>query len=411
MNRISEALRSAISAVHANLMRSLLTTLGIVIGVASVIIMMGIGDGARADIEKRIASLGTNVLQLRPGSSRVSGRSIGADTRPPFSERDLVELRTKVEGIDAISGSLRRGSTIVFKDANWMTNVEGVHASYLDIREWPVAAGRFFTTHEYQLAAKFAVLGVTAAKALGEPDAIVGQTIRIGDTPFEIIGLLDQKGADPSGKDQDDVVLVPLSTMRSRLIKRHKLVPDQVGTVSVKVDASYDVSAVREEIETVLRRTRGGGKDGSANFEVRDLTEFLQARAATQRTLSILLGAAATISLVVGGIGIMNIMLVSVTERTREIGLRIALGARQSDVRTQFLSEAVLLCLIGGVVGCGLGLLGTFWVANLGTWPIIIGPHVIALALGAAALTGICFGFLPAQRAARLNPIDALRTE
>ncbi len=411
MTSIGEALRSASRAVRINLMRSILTTLGIIIGVASVIVMIAVGDGARSDIERKIASLGTNLLQLRPGSIRVSGRSTGADTRLPFSERDVSELRSSVAGIVTVSGHLRRSGTVILRDTNWLTNIDGVHPSYGTVRDWPLVTGRFFSDEEYQSTANLAVLGATVARTLDDAQSLVGQRIRIGDTPFEVIGQLDSKGADPSGKDQDDVVIIPLSTMRARMLKRHKLVPDQVGTVSIKVSEDFDLDDVKSQVRALIQRTRGSARAGSETFEIRDLTEFLEARAATQRTLSLLLAAAAAISLVVGGIGIMNIMLVSVTERTREIGLRMAVGARRSDIRIQFLSESVILCLIGGAIGCAIGIGVAIWLASVGTWPIMIGPGVLALALGAAILTGVCFGFLPAQRAAHLSPIDALRSE
>lgn len=411
MTWFQEAIKSAGHAIGSHLMRSMLTTLGIVIGVASVIVMIAVGEGARTDIERRIASLGTNVLQLRPGSSRVSGRSVGADTRLPFSERDVASLRSSVAGIVAVSGYLRRSATAIHKDVNWLTNVDGVHPTYPDIRDWPLVNGRFFSDDEYQSAARVAVVGATVMRSLGETQSITGQRIRIGDTPFDVIGLLDTKGADPAGKDQDDVILVPLSTLRARMLKRHKLVADQVGTVSVKVDQDAEMDEVREKVTSLLRSARGSSRQAGDTFEIRDLTEFLRARTATQQTLSLLLAAAAAISLIVGGIGIMNIMLVSVTERTREIGLRLAVGARRSDIRVQFLSEAIMLCLIGGALGCAIGVAAAAWIASIGTWPVLIAPSVFVLALGAATLTGICFGFLPAQRASRLNPIEALRSE
>jgi putative ABC transport system permease protein len=411
MRWLNEALRSAALAIRTNFLRSVLTTLGIIIGVASVILMVAIGDGARSDIEKRISSLGTNLLQVRPGSSRVSGRSTGADSRPPFSERDIGDIRSSGPDVVAVSGHLRRSATAIHRDANWLTSIDGVHAAYLELRDWQTTEGRFFTDGEYQSAARLAVLGATAARQLFGDLSPIGVRIRIGEIPFDVIGVLEPKGADPGGRDQDDVILAPLSTVRSRLVKRHKLVPDQVGNISVKVSDESAISEVRGHVEALLRRNRGVAVNDNESFHVRDLTEYLRARTATQQTLSLLLAATAAISLVVGGIGIMNIMLVSVTERTREIGLRMAVGARRRDIRVQFLSEAVMLCLIGGLVGCAIGIGGAVVIASTAQWPVLIAPNVVLLAMAAAAFTGICFGFLPAQRAAHLNPIEALRSE
>ena len=406
-----EGLRSAVTAIVNNPMRTALTTLGIIIGVASVIVMVAVSKGARHDIETRIASLGSNILQLRPGSARVRGRSVGADSNLPFAEKDVADIVAKVDGVVAVSGHFRRGGTVVAPHNNWLTNIDGVHPAFLGLREWPIDIGRNMTESEYTGAAKVAVVGATVARELFGEETAVGQRVRIANLPFEIIGVLSRKGAAPNGQDQDDVVLVPLATLRNRLIKPHKLVPRQVGYVSVKVESTDIIPRVRRDIEGILRQNRNIRSEGSDDFHIRDLTAHIAAKQETQRTLGWLLAIAATISLLVGGIGIMNIMLVSVTERTREIGLRLALGARRRDVRIQFLIEAVLLCLAGGIIGCALGIGTAVGIANEAEWPILIEPAIIVLALGAAALTGIFFGFFPAQRAASLNPIEALRTE
>lgn len=406
-----EGLRSAMVALRANTLRSLLTTLGIIIGVASVIIVVAIGEGARRDLEARIASLGTNILQLRPGSKRVKGRSVGADARLPFSESDVDDIRRNAPDVAAISGHLRRGGTVVFGRNNWLTNIDGVHADYVTVLDWGLENGRMFSEGEYRRGSSVAVIGATPSHELfGDVDP-VGARVRIQGSSYEIIGLLDRKGSSPSGKDLDDVILIPLSATRQRLIKRHKLVPQQVGYVSVKVSEGADLKTVRKDVERLLRIRRGIKTKYGDNFHVRDLTAYVRAKRATQNTLAILLGVTAVISLIVGGIGIMNIMLVSVSERTREIGLRMAIGARRKDIRFQFLIEAVLLCLIGGLVGTALGIAGTIAIAVKASWPVFITPSVILLAVLASALVGVVFGFLPAQRAAQLNPIDALRAE
>ena len=411
--KLLECLRAALTALGANTLRSILTTLGIIIGVASVIVMVAVGAGARSEVDRRISSLGTNVLQVRPGSKRVSSRATGAGTTLPLSERDLAAIKSHVAGVVAISGSIEQAAAIVYGNVNWPTTVEGVHADYLSLRNWALANGRFFTSSEERSAAKVATIGATAAKQLfGEQDP-TGAVVRIMHTPFTIIGRLEPKGASASmsGRDQDDVILIPMSTARMKLMSRNKLVPDQVGRIWVKLEDNAAVQAAQADIEAILRTRRRIQPGTDDDFNVRDPVAYRQAQAAAEQTMSLLLGATAAISLVVGGIGIMNIMLVSVTERTREIGLRMAVGARQRDILLQFLVEAVTLCLIGGLIGLAIGVAATIAVANLAEWPVLIGPEIIALALAAAAATGVFFGFFPARRAAHLNPIDALRAE
>jgi putative ABC transport system permease protein len=388
-----------------------LTTLGIMIGVASVIVMVAVGAGARSEVERRINSLGTNLLQVRPGSSRVSGRRAGAGTNLPFSEGDLGAIKAQVPGVVAVSGTIARAAPVVFGSANWLTNINGVHLDYATVRDWEVASGRFFSAHEERAAVKVAVIGATVARQLFGDQEAVGAGIRIMNVPFQVVGLLEPKGDSTSGRDQDDVVLIPMTTARRTVVSPNKLVPDQVGSISVKLDDGINLADAKGEIEDILRRRRRVQPGSEDNFFVRDLAEQVRARTATQQTLGLLLAATAAISLVVGGIGIMNIMLVSVTERTREIGLRMAVGARRSDILVQFLIEAVALCMLGGVVGLSIGLVATVMIAAWAEWPVLINPEIVALALSAAALTGVVFGFFPARRAAHLNPIDALRSE
>lgn len=406
-----DSLRVALSALRTNLLRSILTTLGIVIGVASVIILVAVGQGATREVDRQINALGTNMLVVFPGSSRVMGRSIGAGTDIPLSEGDLQAIREKVPGVTQISGQLNDSGSVVRGKENWTTAVSGVHAEYTDIRDWPVERGRPISPEEVRSAARVALIGQTVAKQLFPGEDPVGTVVRIKNVPIEIIGLLAKKGQSTMGRDQDDVVLVPITTSRNRLAGKSLVKNDQVGQIYIKVDPLLDLKDAQEDIERLLRQRRRAGSEGDDSFSVRNLAEFMKARTEVLSTMSYLLGATSVISLLVGGIGIMNIMLVSVTERTREIGLRLAVGGRKRDILTQFLVEAVTLCLLGGLIGVAIGLAASAGIAYAAEWPMAISPAVLALAMSAAAATGIFFGFFPARRAAGLKPIDALRSE
>jgi putative ABC transport system permease protein len=406
---ILEFIRTAVVALRLNMLRSVLTTLGIIIGVASVIVMSAIGGGATKQIQDQIASLGTNQLTIFPGSANVGGRQGGFGSAPPLSEKDVRALRERVTGIAAVSGNLEGNTNVVVGNANWVTRVNGVSAEIQSVRDWPVKSGRFFDAVEASSGQKLVVLGATVARELFGGADPLGATVRLNNAPFTVIGVLSEKGQ-AGGRDQDDIVMVPLATARSRLVGRVN-VPDQVGQILVKVDERYDINDVQQDIERVLRERRRITADAPNNFIIRNFADILETRNQTARTLSLLLAATAAISLVVGGIGIMNIMLVSVTERTREIGLRMAIGARGGDILGQFLTEAVLLCMVGGMIGLVLGV-GVSWViALLLTWPMHISPWIVMVAIIASAAVGIVFGFVPARRAASLNPIEALRYE
>ena len=406
-----DSLSVALAALRTNLLRSVLTTLGIIIGVGSVIVMVAVGSGARHDIDQRIASLGSNMLVVYPGASRVRGRSAGAGTRLPLSERDLQAVRDRVPEVVAVSGYLSGNAPVVFGNMNWTTSIGGIHDQYLAVRDWALASGRELTSQDVLSGARVAIIGQTVSEKLfggGDP---IGATIRIKNVPFQVIGVLADKGQSSFGRDQDDIIFTPITAARGRIVGRSQVVNDQVGQIYLKLEAGADMDRAQEDIEIVLRerrRIRPGAED---DFNVRNLAEFLKARTATLSTMSWLLGATSAISLIVGGIGIMNIMLVSVTERTREIGLRMAVGGRRRDILTQFLVEAVTLSLLGGIIGIALGMGGAAIVALSAEWPILINAEAVAIAMAAAALTGILFGFFPARRAARLSPIDALRSE
>ena len=407
-----DSLSIAVRALRTNLLRSFLTTLGILIGIASVIIMVAVGSGARVEIDRQISSLGTNMLVVFPGSGRTfGGRAAGAGTDIPLAERDLAAIREQVPGVVAISGMLSASSAIVRGNTNWMTTASGVHEDYLTVRDWPISSGREFTPEEARRGAKLAVIGETVLKQLFPGEDPIGSQIRIANVPVTVIGVLARKGLSSFGRDQDDLVLVPMKLARGQIAGQSEVVPDQVGQIYVKLASGSDMSQAEEDIGRVLRERRRIQPGAEDDFNVRNLAEFMTARSAAQQTLSYLLGATSAISLVVGGIGIMNIMLVSVTERTREIGLRLAIGARRRDILGQFLVEAVVLCLLGGLIGIALGIGGSYLIANLAQWPVRIDLPFVLIALATAALIGIVFGYFPARRAAHMNPIDALRSE
>ncbi|HWV79937.1 MAG TPA: ABC transporter permease [Hyphomicrobiaceae bacterium] len=406
-----DSLGIALTALRANTLRSILTTLGIIIGVASVIVMVAVGTGARSEVDRQIASLGSNMLVVFPGSTRVGGRAGGAGTRLPLSERDLQALREKIPGVVAISGLLQGSGPVVYGNANWTTSFMGVHDQFNEVRDWPVIEGRGFTPNETKTAARVALVGKTVVDKVFNGGNPVGATIRVMNVPFQVVGVLDSKGQNSFGRDQDDVIMLPMSAARGRIVGRSKLVNDNVGNIHVKFDAGMDLAEAQALMENLLRQRRSIKPGAEDDFNVRNLSEFMRARTSALTTMGWLLAATSAISLIVGGIGIMNIMLVSVTERTREIGLRMAVGGRRRDILMQFLVEAVALCLLGGLIGVAIGVTTAAVVAMSAQWPILIAPNAILMALGAAALTGVVFGFFPARRAAHLNPIDALRTE
>jgi|LNFM01.1.fsa_nt_gb putative ABC transport system permease protein len=408
---IVDSLRIALTALRANMLRSILTTLGIIIGVGSVIVMVAVGSGARSEVDRQIASLGSNMLVVFPGASRVGGRSGGAGSRLPLSERDMQAIREKTTGVVAVSGMLQGSGPVVRGNMNWSTNFVGVHDQYNVVRDWPVINGREFTPNETRTAARVALLGTTVVEKLFGTSEPVGQTIRVKNVPFQVVGVLESKGQNSFGRDQDDVVMLPMSAARGRIVGRSQVINDSVGTIYVKFAPDVSLTEAQEQMESLLRQRRRIKAGSEDDFNVRNLSEFLRARASALTTMGWLLGATSAISLIVGGIGIMNIMLVSVTERTREIGLRMAVGGRRRDILLQFLVEAVALCMLGGVIGVIIGVSAAAVVAMSAQWPILIAPDAILMALAAAALTGIVFGFFPARRAAHLNPIDALRSE
>jgi putative ABC transport system permease protein len=385
--------------------------LGVIIGVASVIVMVSVATGAGQAIEARIKALGTNVLVVMPGSYTSGGRRSGEGTALALSEDDLAAIRATVPGVAAVAGMVSGSAPVVVGNANWTTSVNGVNEDFLEVRDWPVAEGRSFTEAELRAGAKVTILGATTARELFGSAPVIGEQIRIKNVPFNVIGVLSVKGQSGWGTDQDDTALVPLSTARRRLFGAEQTVPDNLRQIMVEIASAEGTGDAQEEIENLLRARRHVRAGSPDDFQVRNMAEFIRTRSETQSILSVLLGATAAISLVVGGIGIMNIMLVSVTERTREIGLRMAVGARRRDILSQFLIEAVTLCVTGGLIGLTIGGSAALAMSIWGNWPIALSPNLVLIALVSAGLVGVFFGYYPARRASMMNPIDALRYE
>ncbi len=404
-------LRIALAALRVNKLRSALTMLGIVIGVGAVIAMTAIGAGAQARVEDQIKSLGSNLIIVLPGNLTSGGVRMGFGSQLTLSEDDATALPREIAEIEVAAPQLRGAGQVVYGNSNWSTQILGVTSDYLIAREWPLVSGRAFTAAEQDGAAKVALLGQTVARTLfGESDA-VGEIVRIRNVPHEVIGVLDRKGQSMIGQDQDDVVLIPISTARKRVLGGRQVHNRNVSSITVKVRAGADVGQAEQLMRDLLRQRHKLQANQEDDFFVRNLSEVLAAQEASSKVLAILLAAIASVSLVVGGIGIMNIMLVSVTERTREIGLRMAVGARGRDILMQFLVEAVTLSLIGGLVGIVLGAIASVAVGAFAGWRTELGAGSVLLAFGFAAAIGVFFGFYPARKAARLAPIDALRHE
>ncbi|HMM72883.1 MAG TPA: ABC transporter permease [Rhodocyclaceae bacterium] len=408
-------LRIALNALRVNKLRSMLTMLGIIIGVGAVITMIAVGGGAQARVEEQIRSLGANVMMIVPGSTTSTGIRLGSGAAQTLTEDDARAIAIEIEQVQAVAPTLRGSGQLVYGNSNWSTQIYGATPEYFEVREWALVSGRMFEPQELSGAAKVALIGQTTARQLfGENvplESIVDQTLRVRKVPMTVIGVLDRKGQSAIGQDQDDVLFVPLSTARNRLFGAPQGKLRRVGTISIKVREDADMKLTEERIRELLRqrhRLQAGQDD---DFTVRNLTEMLQAQEASSRILSLLLAAVASVSLLVGGIGIMNIMLVSVTERTREIGLRMAVGARSRDILMQFLIEAVTLSLIGGLAGVVLGVAGSYLVGHFAGWPTVMKAEAVLLAVGFAAAVGVFFGFYPARKAAQLLPIDALRYE
>jgi putative ABC transport system permease protein len=408
--KFAVATTSALEALLSNPMRSLLTMLGIIIGVASVMVMMSIGEGAKAQIDAQIASVGTNLLTLNPGGIQRGGRNQGGGSGRPFAESDVTAV-ADLPFVEAATGMLNGQATAVSEDTNWVTQIQGGGADYFKVNNWKVTEGREFTPQEAQSGSAVVVIGTTTAANLFPNGNALGQRIRINSVPVEIVGILESKGQSGGGMgmDRDDTMVGPLTMVRNRIVGGNKWVSRHVSRIQFLVEDGYDITKAQDEVSQLMRERRRIEPGAADNFNIFNFADMIKQRTAAMGTMSLLLAFTAAVSLIVGGVGVMNIMLVSVTERTREIGLRMAIGARGGDILIQFLFEAVALCTMGGLIGMAIGWVGAFAAAQLGKWPMAVSPVIIGTALGAAAAVGLVFGFFPARRAAQLDPIQALR--
>jgi putative ABC transport system permease protein len=405
-----QTLRVALRALTRNKMRSFLTTLGVVIGVSAVIAMVAIGDGAKARVEAAFAAMGSNMLIILPGSSAAGGAMGGFGSMPTLTWDDLRAIQTEIPTVRAAAAQLRTNAQVMSEDQNWGTQVFGTSPEYFQIRTWPAAQGTVLTQSDVDSGTKVAVIGQTVAdKLYGANSNPTGQTIRIKNVPFVVVGVLAKKGQSQWGQDYDDIVVVPVTTFQQKV--KGSLKNFIEGSVAVSATGADSTARAESQIRALLRDRHRLALGADDDFSIRNLSEIASAQQEGTRTLTTLLAAIAAVSLLVGGIGIMNIMLVSVTERTREIGLRMAVGAKPADIRLQFLVEALALAVTGGLIGVALGVFGAWRLATSFGWEVLYRPDVILIAVGFSGLVGVVFGLYPAHKASRLDPITALRFE
>jgi putative ABC transport system permease protein len=404
-----DAVMTALDALRLHKLRSALTMLGIIIGVAAVIAMVAVGGGAREQVVAQIRSLGANLLIVMPGNINQGGVRLGSGAASTLTDEDAAAILREIPSVQAAAPNMRGSVQLVAGGMNWGTSLFGIDSGWFEAREWDVELGREFEAEEIARGAQVALIGQTIARTLYPGIDPVGQELRIRNVPFKVIGVMSRKGQSTWGQDQDDVVFVPLNTARQRVLGRNLANARAIGSLYVKVREGESLAAAEEEVKALLRQRHRLQPGQDDDFSVRNLEDIAATREASARTLALLLAAVAGVSLAVGGIGIMNIMLVSVTERTREIGLRLAVGARQWDILRQFLFEATGLAAIGGFIGVLIGVGAAYIISNAAGWPLLIQPESIVLAVVFSGLVGVFFGWYPALRASKLDPIEALR--
>jgi len=409
MINVSSTIKISFRALRVNKMRSALTMLGIIIGVGAVIAMIAVGTGASRRISEHIAKMGSNLLMIVPGATTAGGVRMGSGTQPTLTLADVDAILKESRAVSDVAPVLSGVAQVVYGHQNWSTGVVGTTPGMLNVRDWPLSSGRSFTQQDVRSATKVCLLGQTVVDNLfGDMDPI-GQVIRIKKIPFAVVGVLALKGQSPQGQDQDDTIYVPVTTAQKKLFGT--TFPGMVRTIMVKAKSTEELASAERQITELLRQRHRIGPKQENDFTVRNLTQFMQAQEESTKAMTLLLGAIASVSLLVGGIGIMNIMLVSVTERTREIGIRMAIGAKTWDIRLQFIIEALILSLIGGIAGIIAGVSGSLIISTLAGWSTVVSPFSILLAFGFSGLVGIFFGFYPAYKASLLDPIEALRYE
>jgi putative ABC transport system permease protein len=396
----------ATGAIRKNKMRAALTMLGIIIGVAAVIVMVAVGFGARSRIRAQINNLGTNMIVITPGAAQAAGVSQGAQAFPNLTLDDVEKIRKEAQVVTAVSPVIVSRTQVIGEAGNWRTLINGVDTDYQAIRDWQTSSGDFFSPEDVAGIRKVAVLGKTVADQLFPGTDPVGQEVQIRNVPFDVVGVLAPKGQTASGNDSDDVVLIPHTTAKAALSGRSFLPQILASTAS-----ENDIPAAQDEIRVLLRESRRLGDGDPDDFTVRNQNDLAEAAEGSTKVMTLLLAAIASISLLVGGIGIMNIMLVSVTERTREIGIRLAIGARGSDVLTQFLVESIVMGVLGGLIGLALGVIGSKVLGHFTGWETVISPVIMLISVAFSGAVGVFFGYYPARKAAALHPIEALRYE
>jgi putative ABC transport system permease protein len=401
--RFINVIKVALRALRRSAMRSVLTALGIIIGVAAVIAMVSIGNGAKSQVEASIASLGQNIISVFPGSANTGGMRGGWGSASTLTVEDALAIATEISGVVAVSPEMRDRSQVLANGLNWNSQIAGEDISYLDIRLWPIAEGEMFSEADVRSATKVCVIGRTVANQLFPDSDPIGQNLRIRNIPFKVVGVLATKGFNFFGQDQDDIVIIPYTSHLKRIARRPNL-----NSILIQAQSPEIMTRVQQDVTDLLQQRRSGR---DPDFTVRNQQEIAEAATATTKTMTVLLGAIAGVSLIVGGIGIMNIMLVSVTERTREIGIRLAVGAHGRDVLTQFLIEAIILSVMGGALGVLLGVGASQLVSKLNNWPVLVSTSAIFGAVAFSAAIGVFFGYYPARKAAQLDPIEALRYE